>query len=293
MADELWEWITPEGTIYRLDSGIDGAHVVETVEGRFMSPIRRQADIVPFQPGTRLRSSVHGESEVSLGVYFPGIDAVALRANVREWVNRFDPTRGPGLLRVTGPAGDIRELSCSYQDGLSLVEPPGRDRRRNQVTVLTLVAHDPYWAAPAATVLSWQTGVARSFFPIFPLHLGSSQVFARSLIDPTSDVATFPVWTISGPGRIIALKNLTTGKTLAWSGTLGFGEQLTIDTRPGNQSAAPKSVFLQDATNQYGLLTVRDMWPLIPGSNDVAIEMTGATGDSIVTLSYQSRYLSA
>ncbi len=291
MAAELWEWITPEGTIYRLDSFIDGAAIVETVTGRRMPPIRRTADGVPLQPGTRRRSAIHDENEQAYGVLFSGSTDVDLRANIRSWCQRLDPSRGDGRLRVTGPAGDVRELTCSYQDGLRGDEPAGQ--RQDEVAIVTWVASDPYWAAPAATVISWQTGVARSFFPILPLHLGSSQVFARSLLDPVSDVPTFPVWTISGPGASIALKNLTTGRTLSWSGSLGFGEQLTIDTRPGNQTNAPKSVFLQDATNQYGLLTARDMWPLKPGTNDVAIEMTGATEDSLVTLSYQSRYLSA
>lgn len=290
---EVWEWVTAEGDPFRLDGSIDGAEVVANVEGRFMPPIRRNADIVPLQPGSRLRSVVHGESEVSLGIYFSAADAIAQRANLREWMFRLDPTRGPGKLRVTGPAGNVRELSCSYKDGLGLIEPPSPDRRRKQVAVLTLIAHDPYWAESAPTVVSWSTGAPRAFFPLLPFHLGSSQVFARALVDPLGDVATYPVWTINGPGSTISIRNVTTGRTLAWSGSLGFGELLTIDTRPGNQTSAPKSVFLQDGSNQFGLLTAWDFWPLEPGTNDIEITMTGATDDSQVTGSWQARHLSA
>lgn len=291
MAAELWEWITPTGDIFRLDSAIDHVHIIGSVEGRFMPPIRQLTEVAPLQPGSRRRSTVHDENEVTIGVYFSDIDDIQLRSALREWMVRFDPTRGDGKLRVTGPAGDIRELTCRYQDGLQLVEEAGT--RDGQAAAVTFEASDPYWADPDPTVVSWTTGAPRAFFPLLPFHLGSSQVFARALVDPLGDVATYPVWTINGPGSTISIRNVTTGRTLAWSGSLGFGELLTIDTRPGNQTSAPKSVFLQDGSNQFGLLTAWDFWPLEPGTNDIEITMTGATDDSQVTGSWQARHLSA
>lgn len=293
--DEVFEWQTPTGDIFRLDHAVDNVDIVTSISGRHMPALRGTDDVVPLQPGQRHRSVFHDRREVSLGLAFSAAGDIPLRDTIRVWLTRLDPTRGAGKLRVTGPAGTIRELTCRYQEGLGLVEGGGtRDPLGTvQTAVVTFEAVDPYWMDADPTVVSWQTGTPQSFFPIFPLHLGSSQIFAAAVIDPQSDVATYPVWTISGPGSQIVLQNSTTGRTLGWSGGLGLDEQLTIDTRPGSQSPVPKSVRLQDGSNQFGLLTDWDFWPLVPGSNEFEVQMTGATGDSLVTLSYQSRYLGA
>jgi hypothetical protein len=133
-----------------------------------------------------------------------------------------------------------------------------------------------------------------AFFPIFPLRLGASSIFARELIASTSDVKAWPFWTITGPGSAITIENTTTGKSLTWGGTLGDSEILYIDTRPRELSTDPKSVRDTTATWRFSELEwPSDFWPLEPGVNSVRIEMAGATTSSSVRAQWLPRFLGA
>lgn len=288
---EKWEWIDPDGLVYRLDSNIDGVQIVETVSGRGMPKNRRTTEIVPLQPGTRLRSTVHDERQVSIGMLFSATNAITLRDILRTWIARFDPSRGDGKLRVTGPAGDVRELSCSYLDGLELDEAAGM--RLDQVALVTFVASDPYWSAVEDSQVSWTRSQPPSFFPLLPLKLGSSGAFARATVVNSGDVQTYPVWIVGGPGHALVLTNLLSGRRLAWSGTLGVGEYIVIDCRDQNQSETPKDVLKNDGTKQFGFLTAYDFWPLEKGAQEILIEMSDTSSLSVVTASWRPRFLGA
>ncbi len=129
-----------------------------------------------------------------------------------------------------------------------------------------------------------------SFFPIFPLRLTSSQIAVDSTVTNAGDVATWPVWTIKGPGTTITLRNLTTGENLIFLSTvLGSGESIAIDTRPGL-----KTVTKQDGSNLFNDLDVTSsLWALPRGDSAIRLEMSGvdATASSL-QLNYRQRYLS-
>lgn len=294
MAAEIWEWISPDGQVHRLDSNIDGVRVVGEVDGRGMPPIRRTAENVPLQPGTRTRSILHDENEVALGLYFAGATATQLRSVWRSWLNRFDPTKGEGTLQVTGPDGAVRQLACTYQDGLEGIEPEGQ--RLDQLAVVTLVASDPYWADVDDSTQAWSVGGSASFFtsPFFPLRLGASESFGAATISNLGDVDTFPAWVVVGPLTQLTLTNVTTGRTLRFSGSLGASEFMAIDGRPGSQTVSPKSVLKNDGSNLFGSLEFPwDFWPLVPGGQTVNVEIAGASGGTQVTAVWRNRYLSA
>lgn len=291
MAAEIWQWVTPSGESFRLDSNIDGAQIVGSVTGRGMPPIRRTTETVPLQPGQRLRSVLHDANEVAIGIYFNADTAADQRANIRAWLARLDPTRGDGTLVVTDPAGTQRQLTCSYQDGLELEEDQAM--RLDQLAVVSFDTEEPYWADTVDSQEIWTAGSPSTIFPIFPLTLGASQVFGSSTVTNLGDVETFPTWVIAGPGNALTLTNSTTGRILSWNGTLGLGEFIVVDCRPGSQSGTPKSVFKNDGSSQFGLLTAWDFWPFEVGVNAIDIELDGATSDSQVTAVWRNRYLGA
>ena len=294
MSAEVFKWVTADGLAFDLSTGIDGIRVLQSVTGRFMPPIRSTEEIVPLQPGQRQRSIVHDQSAVTLAVRFTGGDLAGLRSVVRAWLARLDPTRGDGKLQVVDPFGATRELSCAYQDGLEFDEnATTRTPYGEQLAVITFTANDPYWADITDTVDSFTAGTPPTFFPFFPLVLGASQIFGMTTVTNVGDVATYPVWTITGPGTDVVLQNATSGRTLEWAGTLGIGETLTLDARGGNQSPAPKSVVKNDGSNQFGLLAQFDFWPFVPGDNTLNISMNAATGASVVSVAYRARYLGA
>lgn len=294
MASEIWEWITPDGASYRLDSGVDGVQVVEEVDGRGMPPIRDTREIVPLQPGSRKRSVIFDENEVTVGLLFTATSATGLRALTRSWIGRLDPTRGDGVLAVTGPDGATRQVACTYSDGMRLAEVAGD--RTIQQAVVTWRASDPFWADIDDSTQAWSVGGSATFFttPFFPLRLGASESFGAATITNLGDVDTFPAWVVAGPIAQLTLTNVTTGRSLLFEGTLGASEFMVIDGRPGTQTVSPKSVLKNDGSNLFGSLQFPwDFWPLVPGAQSVNVEIAGADSGTQVTAVWRNRYLSA
>jgi hypothetical protein len=299
---EQLTWIDPDGTAYVLTRQ-DDRDTVEGIRGRGMPPIRAVTELVPGQPGSRTRSLLHDARTVPVPVVFHDESQEQVRAILRGRMRLFDPTRGNGTLRVLTPDGYERDLTCHYIGGMEVVEaPPDRGisaDEAHQAGVLVLYADDPYWydVDPLEEQFTIDNATGQ-FFPIPNPTTGSfvtlvgSTVFTTVTITLTADVESWPVWTITGPGSDLALRNLTTGATLDFSANGGLdliaAEVLTIDTRPYRKSA-----LLADGTNVMPYLTDAgsDLWALQPGDNVVQVELTGATEDSLVELSVNQAFL--
>lgn len=294
MAEHL-EIIDADGVPYDLDE--DGPlRRLRGTKGRFMPPIERTADQVPFQPGDRLRTVRHMTREVAVPVRYKyeGDESTReqqLRQSLRTWAVRLDPLRGDIALRSTGPSGDARVLTCRYHGGLELDENDGFFPAGRQNAVLVFIAGDPYWYDESDIVDTYTSdAVPLTWFPFFPLRLGGGETFSAPIIFNAGDVAAWPVWTINGPGSELYLRNLTTGKILHLVTTLAAGDTVTIDTRPG-----VKTVTRGDGLNLFPNLdpTALALWPLERGTNSVSVEFAGTTGASSVQLNYKQRYLTA
>lgn len=280
MALEVVQWIDPDGTPTTL-------RVQYAVRSRFAPPAELLADVVPGQPGERLREARHGPREFVLPIRLSATSDAQLRTDLRALVAKMDPTRGDGAVRVTAPSGDVREITCRYAAGLDVDETLGdTSTPTDQLAAVVFRASDPYWYATSDTITEYTTGAQATFFPIFPVRLNASEVWADAQVDNTGDLETWPVWDITGPGQTISLRNLTTNKKLDLSGVvLGSGEVATVDTRPGHKTAAK-----QDGSNLFPNL-VGSLWPLRRGNNAVRIEMSGATTASKVRLARKHRWL--
>ncbi|MFI9817570.1 phage distal tail protein [Saccharothrix variisporea] len=281
MPGEVTEWIDADGTATTLEVEWDAT-------GRGMPPIRFEEDRVPERAGSRLRAVRHDTREMTLPLWITGSSQSDLWTNLRALALKMDPTRGNGKIRVTSIAGDQREVTCRYAAGLELNERLGDTAGPlvQRAPVLFRV-HDPYWYAVSDTTEPFTVGTTATFFPFFPLRLSSSEVYATGSITNPGDVETWPVWTITGPGSAIVLRNLTTGKSLSLSTTLGAGESVVIDTREG-----VKTVTHSSGANLFSSLSATSsLWPLARGVNAFQIEMSAATTASLVSLAYRPRYL--
>lgn len=289
MPDQALGWVDADGSLTPIRGGTDIA-VAEEVTGRFAPTMRFTVGTVPLQPGQRFRSVTHGLADIAVPVVFWPSSATALRTLLRAWAHRLDPVRGDGALRVTAPGGDQRELVCRYLDGLErVVEDDFSDRFGHTKAVLHFIAEQPYWQDVSDTSASWSVSTPATFFPIFPLRLSSSEVFADVTVSNDGDVEAWPVWTVTGPGSSLALRNLTTGELLSSSATLLGGDTLTIDTRPGR-----KTVTALSGSNQFSTLSsASTLWSFTRGSNSVRIELAGTTAASGVALKWRRRWLSA
>lgn len=285
-ADELITYIDPDGNETPLYQG--GIRTLGGVKGRFMPPVDLGEDFVPQQAGSRFDEAFVRPRDVDVPLLVTGASAAALRLRLRDLVTAVDPDLGVGILRVDAPDGARRELNCMYRAGLELDERGTAGGETWQKMVAIFHAFDPYWYDTASVVSTYTLGgPAPSFFPFFPMMLGASEVFSDATVTNDGDATAWPVWTITGPCTNLVLRNLTTGKELSLEVTLDDGETVVIDTRPDY-----KTVTHSDGSNLYGLLgSGSSMWLLAKGSNAIRIEMTGATEDSAVQLSYRRRYL--
>lgn len=292
MAGEVLTWVEPDGTTHALNYATAGIGLRKEGSigrnGAFMPPVAFVEDLVPNQAGSRLRAVRIRPREVDLPIYCEAADEATLRTTLRSILGWFDPQRGDGTFRVQAPGGDVRQLVCRYAGGLEMVESGQQGGVTWQQFVLILRAVDPYWYAPNAISKTYLLATATtSFFPIFPLRLSGSTVFADDSVVNGGDVEAWPVWTVVGPGSSIYLRNLTTGQFINVNTTLATGEILTVDTRPGK-----KSIKKSDGTNLFGSMSSDSaMWSFARGTTAIRVEMASSTVDSSVSYSYFPRYL--
>lgn len=285
---ETLQWIDAAGATHNFPD--DEAKVLRGIHGRGMPPASFVEEDVPLEDGARLLRVKTTPREVTVPLAFLADDETQLRTLLRSWQARLRPAAGDGILRVTGPGGDVRELVCRYASGLELVED-GQNKGAGWLkAALVFRAADPYWRDAADTTVAFAHDYSgRPFFPFFPLLLADSDAWSARTISNGGDVEAWPVWTATGPLASLALRNFTTGKGLLLTSDLPAGATITIDTRPG-----AKTVSRGDGVNLFGTLDPASaLWPLQPGDNEVEVGATGVTADTAVSVAYRRRWLGA
>lgn len=275
-------WIPPTGDPLSLALG-GSIYALSGVQTAGMPSVRTSEIIVPMQPGSRWQRVDHGPRDIVVPVDLSPDPEAAMDTLVAL----IDPTVGDGRLRMTRSDSTERELFCRYIDGLVPVEQT--DRLDGWLAALIFRAVDPYWYDRNPRTLSFSPGGAgQDFFPFFPLVLGASEIASDASVVNDGHVATWPVWTITGPGTVTAT-NQTTGETWELGHAIGEGETVTVDTRPG-----VKTVVSSTAGDLFAELSdVSSLWPLVTGSNEIAVEMASATPTSRLLLTWWRRWLTA
>lgn len=235
-------------------------------------------------------------SHPSLGLLVRATSTAEFRARCRRLVHAMRPKAGPGTLTVTTEDGESRRLACYVEGGLEGDESndttlPGRWWR----LVLKLYAPKPWWLGDPVTVdfgLAAPSIFLSATLPM-PRTLSSSTIQGQRDIDLSdSDDAAYPVWTVTGPGVGLTLRNLTTGQVIQVDATLGDGQTMVIDTRPGHQEVRRGDLDEFDpAANLMGELAGDPaLWPLIENVNRVSALLGGAGPKSRIAAVYQPRY---
>lgn len=290
--EQVW-WIDAAGGQINLNDWINYMCTRER-GGMWAPPYTLSSTRMPLSEGSQFRDAVVEERGVDLKQKVRADNRDQLRTLVRDLSRRMNPKLGqgsaayPGLGKLKIVNGtDTRVLNC-YPWGIK----DAVDHGNTAELVLSFSAYDPFWYAESpVSVTVENTSTVVPFFSAtwFPLKLiGSINYALRTLTNP-GDAESNPIWTITGPGDTIILRNLTSGKSLSM-GTLALspGQKLVIDTRVG-----VKTVLL-DGINQMKSMTVLSaLWSLLPGDNNVQIQMSNSTTASKITVEYTPRYLSA
>jgi phage-related protein len=263
-----------------------GAFYKAGVDGRYMPPVQHMSEGVPQLDGERYRQTRAVPRAITVPVTLVADDVTTLRARLRGLAQGLNPKRGPGTLTVETNDGLKRYVTCAYESGME----SGIDGNQNeffQDVAFTFRAWDPYWYDVAPTTYTWSLEAGHvPFFPIPPVRLGPSTIMANETASNPGDTDSWPIWTIKGPGTSLTVLNETTGDQTVISDTSSAGGgAVVIDTRPG-----AKRITTGSGVSLFPYMT-GSLWPLIPGSNDLTVQMPNSAPGAEVSVSFAPGYL--
>lgn len=204
---------------------------------------------------------------------------------VRDAVN---PARtGGALARLTVTDEDrpprwIDGFARLRESGWS---PSTRGRGGWQARVLEVTCPDPFFRSAGIPAVWAFEATPPPFFgsPFFPFTLGASQLVgvARD-VTLDGDELSHPTWTLTGPlTQVVATWSRPGAPSRSWTltRTLTAGQVLVVTSDPRRAS-----VRLADGTSVWSSLAPPfDLWPLVPGSQQVTVSVVGgATGTTVV-----------
>jgi hypothetical protein len=277
-----FSWVTADDETVSLD-GSEGIQLLIPVIGLDVPPVERQVEQrVAFDGGVTFRSRVPPRP-FSLPLYID--ENVASLRNVARW---FANPAGRGTLIATIGGIDRTLENVEYRGGLEgeYAETSGLGWR---LVTVDMEAMDPWWQGPVQTTLL-NIGAVTTFDnaavtfddPLTPFDGGNATILAVS-----GDTYSFPKFVITGPFTTLVLDGGNQGETVVLAGPLAAGEQIVIDSTPGNRGP-----MLNGGLVNWNLLTVGSrLWTLVNPSDTVSSSATGTTGASSVEVRWRNRYL--
>lgn len=291
IGQEVVSWVDADGTEHVFAT--DGMIVpLPGAANRWGMQATIGLQAVPFGHGERFRSIRAPSRSISLPLAVFGANVVekeALAADLTRW---FDTLAAPGYLRRQAPSGSVREI-LAYTEAVDhgAEQTFDTDGVEWRDIGIMLRCPEPWWQDVDATTATYTlvAGSPAVLFktPFFPIYLSSSTVVTRTVLYNDGDFDAYPVWTVTGPGADLALRNLTTGKVLSLAGqTLGSGAVITVDTRPGTAGVTDQG------GSRYAIEPTSDLWTLPRGTSTVQVELGNATAATSISLSYRRRWWS-
>jgi hypothetical protein len=253
-------------------------------------PITHVFDEVPEVAGAFYKGIKTSSRLVNIKVRIKGRSPEELRSNRDTLLGHIHPSLGEGYFIVRYVDGTDRVLNCRYAGGISEVADNNMtlggsgDDFYHEMALSFQANNNPWWLDYPPTVTEYGTTSGITFFPFFPLRVSPSSIFGRYTINNPGDVACWPIWDIYGPGSEITLVNETYSPAkrleLLTTYTLLNGESIHIDTSP-----FIKTIEDQAGTNIFPELeNDAEMWALLPGDNDVYLQMASTSANSSLSL---------
>lgn len=136
-------------------------------------------------------------------------------------------------------------------------------------------ADDPFFYNTSQTITNLNFGV-------------SIPAAANTVVTNNGDANCYPQIVVTGPGTILQIKNVTTGKTLALNAALIAGEVLTFDLSPDQKTVT--SGINGDMVADLPIPGDIGTWYLAPGANTIstAIDNAGAAAEVRFYDTYES-----
>jgi len=215
--------------------------------------------------------------------YYNLLDAI-----IRAFYTRRNEVPKPGYLQVQRPDGSTRQIAVYTTSGLNTPEVGLNDMSLFSIVLST---PDPFWQDAVPQTLTFQQATATGILPLLPVNLASGAVLGAATIVNNGSANSYPSWTITGPGTP-TMTNNTTG--LAWSlnQQIPGGQIVQVITKPGQQVVVNQTTG-QSIWDQLTATSLRQLWGLIPGVNQINMQMAGASQATQVQLQWTNRWARA
>jgi hypothetical protein len=289
-------YIDPDGNFWSLsDQSMQNGYICSGLAGIEGLPVSMQT--VPLLDGTsypNLYLPQPGSIAIAILItmpltsqnemdYYNLLDSI-----VRAFYTRRKELPAPGYLVVQRPDGTTRQIAVYTTSGLNTPEVGLNDMT---LYSLTLETPDPYWTDANPQTLTFQQNVAAGILPMLPVSFASGAVLGTANIFNAGTATSFPTWSITGPGTP-TIQNLTTGLSWSLNQQVPGGQVLQVVTKPGQQMVVNQStgVSMWDALVASSL---RQLWGLVPGNNQVNMQMAGASQATQIQLQWTNRWARA
>lgn len=284
-------YVDPDGINWNLsDYTMAQGYICSGIAGIEGLPVSIQT--LPLLDGTAITDVyIPQPGTVALGVlvgwpvggdqnaYYALLDKVT-----RAFTSRRKEIPAPGYLIIQRPDGTSRQIAVYTTSGLNTPEVG----IHNTSFALTLQAPDPYWSDLTAQSMNFAISNAAGILPLLPVRLASSSVTGNVTVTNNGTAIAYPTWIITGPGTP-TMQNLTTGRKWSLNAPVPAGQVVQVATKPGTQMA----YNVTSATNIWDSLvlsSLRDLWGLMGGPNQINIAMAGSTLATSVNLSWTNRW---
>lgn len=272
----------------------------DTTRGLFGGAFRIGTTVLPGVPGVQVDSIVPDATEPQIGLLVQADNDDDFQRRIRDLVSRMLPTRGLGRLLVTTErTGETRALPCyATGEGLEGSEEddtlmPGRWWK----CIVRLLASDGMWRGQEITY-GWELDppTPSPWFPMMQARISSRSVGGRRRLLNPGEHEVFPPWRIKGPASEVALIHHDLGREFRIVHdipALGLDSVVTIDMGRGRQRVADgyappgeSNLFSKVASDPEG-------WPLLPGWNDVEVQVIDGGEGTSVSLTFEPLHASS
>ena len=285
-------YIDPDGNDWNLgDESMQNGYACSAITGIEGLPVSMQT--IPMLDGTSIPSLYlpqPGTITIAIAVtcpasglegdYYANLDAVA-----RAFYNRRNEQPAPGYLRIQRPDGSSRQVAVYTTSGLNT---PEVGISNDTIYTLTLQTPDPYWSDLIQQTANYSISPASGILPLLPVFLAGSTVIGTNTVVNGGNAQAWPIWTITGPGTP-TMQNLTTGRKWSMNTVIQAGHVVQVVTKPGQQMVVDTTTGANMWDNLV-LSSLRDLWSLMAGSNQISIAMSGSTLATSVNLAWTNRW---
>lgn len=268
----------------------ESCYLLDDVQGLDGTDVREIVEALPDRDGDYLGPVRRAGRTFALAGYIVGVDRADLRARERALRAALAPTSTTWQLRIRGRVGDPEDMIAQVRVlSRFTAGDKAADSRRVKAWGVSLRSADAVLygaAAKIATVEPAEETGGRGYPYGYPYSFAGVGA-VPTIIENAGDAPTWPVVRLYGPMSGVVLEHATSGRVLAFPGSIDAGTFLEVTTATrsitlgGNPDASRYNALDRDASR---------WWPLEPGANAVQLSAVSFGAGAHAELTWRDAY---